>query len=57
MLESSGSTELFQTEEERVGVPVKGGLYEVDFPALSFTLWIDFVNSLELSVPDAFCQD
>lgn len=37
-LESSGSAELFTTEEERVGVPVKGGLYEVTFFPYSFIL-------------------
>ncbi|WOH02443.1 hypothetical protein DCAR_0521832 [Daucus carota subsp. sativus] len=30
VLESAGSPQLFTPEEERVGVPVKGGLYEVD---------------------------
>lgn len=29
VLESAGSPQLFTPEEERVGVPVKGGLYEV----------------------------
>lgn len=29
-LEASRSTQLYENEEERVGVPVKGGLYEVD---------------------------
>lgn len=28
-LEASRSTQLYENEEERVGVPVKGGLYEV----------------------------
>lgn len=28
-LESARSVELYEIEEERVGVPVKGGLYEV----------------------------
>lgn len=30
VLESAGSPQLFTAEEEKVGVPVKGGLYEVD---------------------------
>lgn len=35
--ESVRSAELYEVEEERVGVPVKGGLYEVScFPLVNF---------------------
>ena len=38
-LESTRSSKLYAIEEERVGVPVKGGLYEVSFLSISITIY------------------
>lgn len=47
VLESDGSPQLFTAEEERVGVPVKGGLYEVPLVKLMIvTLIQDFCKLL-----------
>ena len=52
-LEGARSAQLYEAEEERVGVPVKGGLYEVSlkkkklfllYDILSFDIYI-YINS------------
>lgn len=46
--ENARPAQLYEVEEERVGVPVKGGLYEVFFFLISFFLFLvsAFVNDL-----------
>ncbi|MFS7916925.1 hypothetical protein Hanom_Chr03g00183061 [Helianthus anomalus] len=42
------SSKLYANEEERVGVPVKGGLYEVHFGIIIVVLSVVFCSILEV---------